>query len=188
MSTILATRENLDFVAGSILSIEYHRTDRIAPSRCLNVTAILSSFAEHTAELVTFQASREFQVAFELRLSGSVPELPALGGPCERVRVPSLSARCVVAYRKRLLRSVVSECGRTPKEVLSGTFKKLRRTASTNSSMRMSRRFARTLPHGPLLGPGLHAGSDDWDWRPVGDVARDVLMAARKPSGDQSAR
>ena len=127
-------------------------------------------------------------MAFELRFSGSVPELPALGGPCERVRVPSLSARSVVAYRKRLLRSVVSECGRTPKEVLSGTFKKLRRTASTKSSMRMSWRFARTCPRGPLPGAGFGAVSEDGDWRPVGDIARDILRRAQGSSANSSAR
>lgn len=184
LSTILASHENVDFVACSILSIEYHRTDRMAPSRCLNVTAILSSFAEHKASLATFQASREFLVAFELRLSGSVPELPALGGPSECVRVPSLSTRCVVAYRKRLLRSVECECGRTPKEVLSGTFKKLRRTASTKKSMRMSRRFART--RSPL--PSFGAGQQEWAWRPVGDIARDILRRAQGPSVNSSAR
>ena len=117
-------------------------------------------------------------MAFKLRLSGSVPELPALGGPSECVRVPSLSTRSVVAYRKRSLRSVVSECGRTPKDVLSGTFKKLRRTVSTEKSMRMSRRFARTQPLVPTFG----AGQQEWAWRPVGDIARDILRRAAKPS------
>ena len=127
-------------------------------------------------------------MAFKLRLSGSVPELPALGGPSECVRVPSLSTRSVVAYRKRSLRSVVSECGRTPKDVLSGTFKKLRRTVSTEKSMRMSRRFARTLPRSPLPGAGFSVGSDEWAWRPVGDIARDVLKRAEKPFGSRLAR
>ena len=114
-------------------------------------------------------------MAFKLRLSGSVPELPALGGPSECVRVPSLSTRSVVAYRKRSLRSVVSECGRTPKDVLSGTFQKLRRTVSTKKSMRMSRRFARTAHRAPPIGVLQSVVVEEWAWRSVGDIARDVL-------------
>jgi hypothetical protein len=167
-------RENVDFVAGAILSIEYHGANRIVPFRCLNVTAILASFAEHKAGWGRSKRRGSNLVAFKLRPLGSFPELPALGGPSEFVRVPSLSARM------RLLRSVVSECGQTPKEALSGIFQKLRRTVSTKKSMRMSRRFARTAPRIPLgdVSPGDACG---WSWRPVGDVARDVLRRTIVP-------
>jgi hypothetical protein len=117
-------------------------------------------------------------VAFKLRFSGSSPELPALGSPSECVRVPSLSKRGVVAFRKRLLRSVVFECGRTPKDVLSGTFKNLRRTASTKKSMRMSRRFARTTYRAPFVGAAIGRMGDEASWRAVGDIALDVLKSA----------
>ena len=117
-------------------------------------------------------------MASKLRVLGSFPELPALGGPSECVRVPSLSKRSVVAFRMRSLRSVVSECGRTPKDVLSGTFKNLRRTVSTKTSMRMSRRFARTAPRALVGGAVQGVDAVEWAWRPVGDVARDVLKGA----------
>lgn len=118
-------------------------------------------------------------MASKLRVLGSFPELPALGGPSECVRVPSLSARCVVASRKRSLRSVESECGRTPKDVLSGAFQNLRRTASTKKSMRLSRRFARTTSATAIA--ASDAGQDAWAWRSVGDIARDVLKRAEQP-------
>ena len=121
-------------------------------------------------------------MASKLRVLGSFPELPALGGPSECVRVPSLSKRSVVAFRMRPLRSVVSECGRTPKDVLSGTFKNLRRTVSTNTSMRMSRRFARTARD---ASPGgvLQDAVGEWAWRSVGDIARDVLEKRGRGGG-----
>jgi hypothetical protein len=132
-------------------------------------------------------------VASKLRFSGLAPESPALGSSSECVRVPSLSKRGVVAFRMRLLRSVVSECGRTPKDVLSGTFKNLRRTASTKKSMRMSRRFARTAYRAPFVGAFNGAALDEWtgeecSWRPIGDVALDVLKSAAVSAKAKSTR
>ena len=100
----------------------------------------------------------------------------------EPVTAPDLSKRSVVAFRKRPLRSVVFECGETPKEVLSGAFKNLRRAASTTSSMRMSRRFARTSDDGrhayPEADPWVSANTEDWAWRPIGDAALTVMRSA----------
>jgi hypothetical protein len=158
------------------------------PFRCLNVTAILSSFAEHKPGVGPFQASREFSVAFKLRPSGSFPELPALGGPSECVRVPSSSTRGVDAFDKCSLRSVAFEYGQTPKDVLSGAFKKLRRTVSTTKFVRMSRRFARTDPFAPLnVMPG-GADAEEWAWRSVEDIARDVLKNTVVSLGTESPR
>jgi hypothetical protein len=122
-------------------------------------------------------------VACELPTLSPSPGLPALGSPDSGVRVPSLSKRGVVAFRKRLLRSVVYECGQSPKDVLSGSFKNIRRAASTKMSKRMSRRFARTSRHGPLAGPVDGAASEVWAWRSVGDVVREVLHDAAIPTG-----
>ena len=121
-------------------------------------------------------------MASKLRVLGSFPELPALGGPSECVRVPSLSKRGVVAFR---MRSVVSECGRTPKDVLSGAFKNLRRTVSTKTSMRMSRRFARIAPRAPFGSAVQGADAVEWAWRPVGDIARNVLKGAFASAGTE---
>ncbi|SFV37900.1 hypothetical protein SAMN04488557_3394 [Hyphomicrobium facile] len=100
----------------------------------------------------------------------------------EPVPAPDLSKRGVVAFRKRSLRSVEFECGQTPKEVLSGAFKNLRRAASTTSSMRMSRRFARTSDDGrhayQEADPWVSAKTEDWAWRPIGDVALTVMRSA----------
>lgn len=96
----------------------------------------------------------------------------------EPVSAPDLSKRGVVAFRKRSLRSVEFECGQTPKEVLSGAFKNLRRAASTTSSSRMSRRFARTSDDGPCADPWVSANAEDWAWRPIGDVALTVMRSA----------
>ena len=96
----------------------------------------------------------------------------------EAVSAPSLSKRSVVAFRKRSLRSVESEYGQTPKEVLSDAFTKLRRTASTNQSMRMSRRFARTAHLDRSADPWIGAKQEDWAWRPIGDVALTVMRSA----------
>lgn len=124
-------------------------------------------------------------MACELRTSRPSPELTALGDPYGGVRVKSLSKRSVVAFRKRRLRSVASECGQGPKDVLSGTFKNLRRAASTKMSKRMSRRFARTSRDGPLAGPLDGAASEAWAWRSVGDVVREVLHGAAIPTGTE---
>jgi hypothetical protein len=122
-------------------------------------------------------------VASELPTSSPSPWPPALGGPDGGVRVSFLSKRSVVAFRKRLLRSVVYKCGQSPKDVLSGSFKNIRRAASTKMSKRMSRRFARTSRHGPLAGPVGGAASEVWAWRSVGDVVREVLHDAAIPTG-----
>lgn len=91
---------------------------------------------------------------------------------------PSLSKSGVVALGRRPLRSVESEYGLSPKDVLSEAFKKLRRTASTTSSMRMSSRFARTPQEDRFSDAQEGAASENWDWRPVGDIASDVVRNA----------
>lgn len=99
-------------------------------------------------------------------------------GSTDAVSAPSLSTRSVVAFRKRSLRSVASECGQTPKEVLSGAFTNLRRAASTNLSTRMSRRFARTLHDNREADSWTGVKTEDWAWRPIGDVALTVMRSA----------
>ncbi len=97
-------------------------------------------------------------------------------GPSPAARsAKSLSKRGVVAFRTSRLRSVEFECGQTPKEVLSGTFQKLRRTASTSSCKRMSLRFASTPQEDRAGGPMEDGGQD---WRPIGDVAGEVVRNA----------
>ncbi len=147
------------------------------------MTAILASFAEHTGPLwiewIIVQALGAFSVAYTLRISSAMLGTND-GKPLSEARsAPSLSKRSVVASRRRWLRGVESECGRTPKDVLSGAFKKLRRTASTNSFERMSSRFARTSPsQNRESGRREDAGSQDWGWRSVGNVASDVVRNA----------
>jgi hypothetical protein len=113
-------------------------------------------------------------VAYALRNSSA--KLGTSDQQSERRSARSLSKRGVVAFRKRSLRSV--ESGQTPKDVLSGTFKNLRRTASTTSSKRMSLRFARTLREDRTGGSREGAVSEDWNWRSVGDVVSDVMRNA----------
>lgn len=116
-------------------------------------------------------------MAYALRSSSA--ELGAdTTGSTDAVSAPSLSKSGVVAFRKRSLRSVESECGQTPKEVLSGAFTNLRRAASTNLSMRMSRRFARTLHDDREADSWGGVKSEDWAWRPIGDVALTVVRSA----------
>jgi hypothetical protein len=117
-------------------------------------------------------------MAYALRVSSAVPGTAAIEPLATPGSAPSLSKRGVVALGRRSLRSVESECGPSPKDVLSGAFEKLRRTASTNSSKRMSLRFARTLQEDRASGSKEDAELGDWGWRPVGDVARDVLRNA----------
>lgn len=120
-------------------------------------------------------------MAYALRSSRAKLEA-GFTGSNEPVSAPDLSTRGVVAFRKRSLRSVEFECGQTPKEVLSGVFKNLRRAASTSSSMRMSRRFARTYDDGrhsyPEADLWVSANTEDWAWRPIGDVALTVMRSA----------
>jgi hypothetical protein len=110
-------------------------------------------------------------VAYALRNSSA--KLGTSNRQSERRSARPLSKRGVVAFRKRSLRTV--ESGQTPKDVLSGTFKNLRRTASTISSKRMSLRFARTPQEDRASGSQVGAVSEDWNWRPVGDVVSDVM-------------
>ena len=117
-------------------------------------------------------------MAYALRFSSEKLGTYSTGLPAEPRSAPSLSARGVVAYRKRSLRSVESECGRTPKEVLSGTFKNLRRAASTKMSKRMSLRFARTIQDGRIRDLREDAAPEDSAWQPIGDVALDVVRSA----------
>ncbi len=118
-------------------------------------------------------------MACALRFLSAVPGTAAIEPLAAPGSAPSLSKRGVVALSKRSLRSVESECGQSPKDVLSGAFEKLRRTASTNSFERMSLRFARTSPaQSRASGRQEDAVSQDWDWRSVGDVAGDVVRNA----------
>jgi hypothetical protein len=117
-------------------------------------------------------------VAYALRISSAVPETAAIEPLAAPGSADHLSTSGVVAWGRRSLRSVESECGPNPKDVLSGAFEKLRRTASTNSSKRMSLRFARTPHEDRASGKYEDAKLEDWGWRPVGDVASDVLRKA----------
>jgi hypothetical protein len=120
------------------------------------------------------QALGAFLVAYALGFSSAMLGTSDNTPLSEARSAPSLSKCGVVAFGERLLRSVECECGPNPKDVLSETFAKLRRTASTTSSKRMSSRFARTSRDGCERG----ARSNDWGWRPVGDVAGDVVRNA----------
>jgi hypothetical protein len=127
-------------------------------------------------------------VAYALRFSSAVPGTAAIETLAAPGSAPSLSTRGVVALGRRSLRSVESECGPNPKDVLSGAFEKLRRTASTNSSKRMSLRFARTFQQDRKSGSDEDANIEDWGWRPVGDVASDVLRTAIVAAASAKAR
>lgn len=86
--------------------------------------------------------------------------------------------RSVSQWRKR---SVASAYGLYPKNVLSGTFQKLRRTASTDRSKRMSERFARTFnrPRSELLEATMSSSKSSW--RPLHTVVSKVLRNVRVP-------
>ena len=114
-------------------------------------------------------------MACEMRTSRAVLGAAAIEPLAAPGSARSLSKRGVVVSSERALRFVASECGPSPKQVLSSTFENLRRTASTTSSKRMSSRFARTPRTVPSFGPDQGAGSEDWGWRAVGDVASDVV-------------
>jgi hypothetical protein len=111
-------------------------------------------------------------VAYEFKVLRPSSDRPAIEVRAAGGRVADFGKR------KRLLRFVASECGESPKDVLSGVFQKLRRTASTTSSWHMSRRFARTSPEGAAV---TSVASDEWTWRAVGDVVQDVLNRSAVP-------
>lgn len=117
-------------------------------------------------------------MAYALRFSSAVLGTAAIEPLAAPGSAPSLSKRGVVAFRRRSLRSVEFECGRSPKVVLAGAFEKLRRTASTNLSKRMSSRFARTPWKDGKVGCEVSDDREDWGWRPVGDAASDVVRNA----------
>ncbi len=117
-------------------------------------------------------------MASALRFSSAMLRTSVTGSSAEPQSARSLSTRGVVAFRRRSLRGVESECGRTPKEVLSGTFQNLRRAASTKMSKRMSWRFARTIQDGRTGDRREDAVLEDSVWRPIGDVALAVMRSA----------
>jgi hypothetical protein len=139
-----------DFVASIFLSSEYHREDKIAPWRCLNVTAILSSFAGHSRSFPA-QAKSKSVGAFEIvPNSNALNFSTAFNTLCQRiggVREVSFSKRCVVAFQLCGIASVYGQTSKavSPKEVLFVAFQKTRRAARTDQSKRMSRRLAATL-------------------------------------------
>ena len=117
-------------------------------------------------------------MAYALRFSSAMLRTNVTSSSAEPQSARSLSTRGVVAFRRRSLRNVESECGRTPKEVLSGTFQNLRRAASTKMSKRMSWRFARTTRDGRIGDRQESAVLEDSAWQPIGDVALDVMRSA----------
>ena len=119
------------------------------------------------------QALGAFSVAYALRCSSAMLEASDNNSLSEAPSASRLSKRGVVA-----LSGVRSACGQSPKDILSGAFERLRRTASTNSLRRMSTRFARTSPENRESVEQEDASSQDWNWRPVGDVASDVVRNA----------
>jgi hypothetical protein len=107
----------------------------------------------------------------------------------------NFSKRCV-ELRKRQ-RAVAYALGEIPKSVLSGTFKKSRRAAWTEMSLRMSERLARTFevrrigevkrtgflsrvvrPQFSQLRESSMASAQS-TWRPLSDVASQVLRKVR---------
>ena len=109
------------------------------------------------------------------------PELRAV--PVEKfvtLSVPEndFRKRSVSQWRKR---SVASADGSYPKNVLSGTFQKLRRTASTNRSKRMSERFARTADRSRSASLEVTMSSFKSSWRPLHSVVSVVLRNVRIP-------
>jgi hypothetical protein len=113
-------------------------------------------------------------VAFELKVLRSSADRIASDESLTGCRETDLSKR------KRLLRGVASECGESPKDVLSEVYRKLRRTASTTSSRRMSERFARTS-HRDADTASASTASDDWAWQAIGNVVHDVLKSRSVP-------
>lgn len=118
-------------------------------------------------------------MAYALNFSSAVLGTAAIEPLAAPGSATTSSSKCsVVALGRRSLRSVESEYGPSPKAVLSGAFQKLRRTASTNSSKHMSSRFARTPLADRSGGLQEDAASQDLGWRPVGDIAGDVVRNA----------
>lgn len=112
----------------------------------------------------------EVSVALQLRSPKSCIALNTLRRPIEAVPLSAFCKRGVVAWRRRELRSVAYEYGRSPKQVLSGAFQKLRRATSTKTLRRMS---------GRLAGPSQRDLNAD-EWRSVGEVALSVLRSRGK--------
>lgn len=102
------------------------------------------------------------------------------------------SKRSVAVLRKGK-RPVAYAYGEYPENVLSGTFKNVRRAAWTEKSLRMSERLARTFDTRPagflsrVFRPPLSAlregtmASAQSHWRPLSDVALQVLRKVRVP-------
>ena len=90
-------------------------------------------------------------------------------------------------------RPVAYAYGEYPQNVLSGTFQNSRRAAWTEKSLRMSERLARTFETRPagflsrVFRPPLSAlregtmASAHSNWRPLSDVALQVLRKVRVP-------
>lgn len=95
---------------------------------------------------------------------------------------------------RKCKRPVAYALGEIPKSVLSGTFQNSRRAAWTDKSLRMSERLARTLelkrtrlmsrvfrPQLSQLREGSMASATS-TWRPLSDVASQVLRKVRVPA------
>ena len=148
----------------------------MAPFRCLNVTAILASFAKHKSVGGVSDESRRSALAFVLREFVASSEKSLLRHSSQPFGDPSSSTRGVVALK---LRRVASESGQTPKDVLSSSFEKFRRAASTKKSKRMSWRFARTTRAGECVSG--RTVEDEWAWRSIGDIAMTILRERAVP-------
>ena len=79
----------------------------------------------------------------------------------------------------RSVACVASAYGSTPKNVLQGTFKKLRRAASTTLFERMSERLARTSQFQFVDKREFQMASAKSSWRPLSSVVSKVLRDVR---------
>ena len=145
------------------------------------------SFVERTPQsCLAFKSLDKCRVIGDPALRAvPVKKFVALGVPEN-----DFSKRSVSQWRKR---NVASAYGLYPKNVLSGTFKKLRRTASTEKSKRMSERFARTFNRHRLAlleatMPSPEMSSTKSSWRPLHSVVSRVLRNVRIPAVPASPR
>ena len=146
----------------------------------------MSSVARSPKSCLAFKSLDKCRVAGDPAFR-SVPnnKFVALGVPEN-----DFSKRSVSQWRKR---SVASAYGLYPKNVLSSTFNKLRRIASTDRSKRMSERFARTInrPRLALLEATMTSpkmSSSKSSWRPLHSVVSRVLRNVRIPAAPASPR
>ena len=166
------------------------------------MTAILHSFAEHAG------SHRQADKVTGSYCVGDVPVVLSVRSPRVCLAFRSLEA-CRVAGDQRTasllvprvsksdfckrsvagLRCVASVYGPSPKNVLQGTFKKIRRAARTDKFLRMSRLLVRTKPSQcfslrelPMSSAKVSSAqfvSAQSSWRPLSSVVKQVLRDVR---------